>query len=225
MILIRGSDFRSVECDAWKLETPGVRRLWREFLCARLSLITRRSLSFFHSVSSSLFLSDTHILRIGKHWPIPPVASSPLSTVGYLKRDISQSVGASVCVNRGKRVNEVPAKPQQPRCHRSAVPWLMPVSVPANIRQRGLYTEPGLCYGQPQRFYQRFNSLATSTFGYYHWIPARGEKLVLGSASPVGVWVRWGCIELTQESLVFVLYKRFEITVIHEVKKPFFVVW
>lgn len=51
------------------------------------------------------------------------------------------------------------------------VPWLMPAPVPANIRQRALYTEPEPCYSQPQGFYQLFNSLATSPPSYYHWIP------------------------------------------------------
>lgn len=51
------------------------------------------------------------------------------------------------------------------------VPWLTPVSVPANIRQMGLNTLPGLRYCQPQGFYQCFNSLATSPLNYYNQIP------------------------------------------------------
>lgn len=47
MILIRGSDFRSAKCDAWKLETPGVTRSQREYACASLSLITHR-IEFIH---------------------------------------------------------------------------------------------------------------------------------------------------------------------------------
>lgn len=50
-ILICGSDFRSVECDDWKLEAPGVREVLERVCVASSSSLIARRTEFIHETN------------------------------------------------------------------------------------------------------------------------------------------------------------------------------